>query len=78
MMMEQLRRQAREEAERPMRELLAQANTDADRYRSDYNRASRELVAVRSELDQLNDNHCRDAAEMKIRLEAEVVAGVVS
>ena len=69
---DQLRRQVREEVEKPMRELLDAANIDADRYRTDYNRASRELIVVRAELDQLRAEHCRNVAELKMRLDTEV------
>ena len=69
---DQLRRQVRDEVERPMRELLDAANADAERYRADYNRAARELVVVRAELDQLRTEHCRAVAELKMRLESEV------
>jgi len=58
--------------EKPMRDLLEAANNDAERYRTDYNRASRELVVVRAELDQLRTEHCRSVAELKMRLETEV------
>jgi len=70
--MEQLRRQVRDEVEKPLRDLLDAANNDAERYRVDYNRASRELVVVRAELDQLRTEHCRNVAELKMRLETEV------
>jgi len=70
--MDQLRRQVRDEVEKPMREMLDAANNDADRYRADYNRSSRELIVVRSELDQLRAEHCRNVAELKMRLETEV------
>jgi len=70
--MDQLRRQVREELEKPMRDVLDAANSDADRYRADYNRASRELIVVRAELDQLRAEHCRNVAELKMRLESEV------
>jgi len=69
---DQLRRQVRDEVEKPMRELLESANDDADRYRAECNRASRDLVAVRAELDQLRAEHCRTVADYKMRLEAEV------
>jgi len=70
--MEQLRRQVRDEVEKPLRDLLDAANNDAERYRVDYNKASRELVVVRAELDQLRTEHCRNVAELKMRLETEV------
>ena len=70
--MDQLRRQVRDEVEKPMRDLLDAANNDADRYRADSTKASRELVVVRSELDQLRAEHCRSVAELKLRLETEV------
>jgi len=70
--MDQLRRQVRDEVERPMRDLLDAANEDAERYRADCNRASRELVVVRAELDQLRTEHCRTVAELKMRLDSEV------
>jgi len=70
--MDQLRRQVRDEVEKPMRDVLDTANNDAERYRADCNRASRELVVVRAELDQLRTEHCRHVAELKMRLDAEV------
>jgi len=70
--MDQLRREVRDEVEKPMRDLLDVANEDADRYRADYNRASRELVVVRADFDQLRTEHCRNMAEWKMRLETEV------
>jgi len=70
--MDEMRRQVRDEVEKPMRDLLDAANNDADRYRADSNKASRELVVVRSELDQLRAEHCRNVAELKLRLETEV------
>ena len=70
--MDQLRRQVRDEVEKPMRDLLDAANSDADRYRADSNKASRELVVVRSELDQLRSEHCRNVAELKLRLDTQV------
>jgi len=72
--MDQLRRQVRDEVEQPMREMLDAANNDADRYRADCNRSSRELIVVRSELDQMRAEHCRNVAELKMRLETEVQA----
>jgi len=70
--MELLRRQVRDEVDKPLRDLLDAANNDAERYRVDYNKASRELVVVRAELDQLQADHCRNVAELKMRLETEV------
>jgi len=55
-----------------MRDLLDAANNDAERYRAECNRASRELIVVRAELDQLRTEHCRNVAELKMRLETEV------
>jgi len=70
--MDQLRRQVRDEVEKLTRDLLDAANNDAERYRTDYNRASRELVVVRAELDQLRSEHCRNVAELQMRLDTEV------
>ena len=69
---EHLRRQIRDEVEKPMRDLLDAANNDAEKYRSDCNRASRELVVVRAELDKLRAEHCRIVAELKMQLDTEV------
>jgi len=70
--MDQLRRQVREEVEKPLRDLLDSANSDAERYRTDCNRASRGLIVLRAELDQLRSEHCRTVAELKMRLDTEV------
>jgi hypothetical protein len=70
--MDQLRRKIREELERPHLEQIDALNRDVDRYRDEFNGASRELALLKAQIDYEQADHRRVVEELKTRYDSEV------